>query len=376
MSRSSGQLRKDILDVLGKKADPVTPKGIHDDVTAISPTSEGAVRQALKEMIKDGLVKQVGSGPQTYTLASAATAPTVQATPASPPPPQQVPVVPVPRPGGGMYYPREIAGRPDIEVLRELRSADCPVLLFGPPGTGKTAVVEAAFDDLLTIAGDGDTTVADFVGEYTQKPDGTYEFVYGPMVRAMREGRALLVDDATLIPPPVMAVLYPAMDGRGQIAIKAYRGEIVTAAPGFYTIAGHNPGVTGAHLTEALASRFSVHIEVGTDYELAAQLKVPKVLIKIAKALSAKAGKGECSWAPQMRELLGARDVARLLGIEVAFKNLITIAPEDDRDTVAAVVAAATKAQHERLRLGAQIKFTTTPASTPGPNTTQGAPTT
>ena len=45
------------------------------------------------------------------------------------------------------------------------------------PALGKTSLVEAAFPDLITVAGDGDTTVGDFVGEYTQKPDGTYEFI-------------------------------------------------------------------------------------------------------------------------------------------------------------------------------------------------------
>jgi nitric oxide reductase NorQ protein len=75
----------------------------------------------------------------------------------------------------------------DVEALRTLRTEGVPSLLSGPPGTGKTSLVEAAFPDLITIAGDGDTTVGDFVGEYTQKPDGTYEFIYGPLVRAMQD---------------------------------------------------------------------------------------------------------------------------------------------------------------------------------------------
>jgi MoxR-like ATPase len=69
------------------------------------------------------------------------------------------------------------------------------VLLYGPPGTGKTAMVEAAFPDLLTIAGTENTLVDDFVGGFLPTPDCGYEFFYGPLVVAMREGRALLVDD-------------------------------------------------------------------------------------------------------------------------------------------------------------------------------------
>jgi hypothetical protein len=105
-------------------------------------------------------------------------------------------------------------------IFKGLREAGIPALLYGPPGTGKTSLVEAAFPDLITIAGDGDTTVADFTGDYTQRPDGTYEFIYRPLIQAMTEGRALLIDDATLISPQVLAVAYPTIDGRREITVK------------------------------------------------------------------------------------------------------------------------------------------------------------
>jgi transposase len=49
---------------------------------------------------------------------------------------------------------------------------------------------------------------------------------------------------ATLIPPTVLAVVYPAMDWRREVVVKADRGRVVTAAPGFYFAAGHNPACT------------------------------------------------------------------------------------------------------------------------------------
>ncbi len=205
---------------------------------------------------------------------------------------------PVRRPGGQLYHPRLVSGIPDVTALRKLRAAGVPALLYGPPGTGKTSVVEAAFPDLITVPGDGDTTVADLVGEYTQTPEGRYLFVHGPLVRAMREGRALFIDDATLIPPTVLAVVYPAMDGRRQITVKANGGEIIDAADGFYVVAGHNPGVHGAVLSDALASRFSAQIQVSTDYELALQLGIDRRAVRAAKALATRVRRGDIGWAP------------------------------------------------------------------------------
>jgi nitric oxide reductase NorQ protein len=241
---------------------------------------------------------------------------------------------PVTRPNGEQYWPRKLAGGTDVDVLAQLRAARMPVLLYGPPGTGKTAMVEAAFPDLLTIAGTGDTVVEDFVGNYVPLPDGGYEYAYGPLVVAMREGRPLLVDDATLIPPRVLSVLYPAMDGRRKIHLTAYRNEPVEAVDGFYVIAGHNPGVHGAVLTEAPASRFGVHIEVTTDWDLARRLKVAAAAVAAAIDLNKELADGKVTWAPQLRELLGFASVHKTLGLATAVSNLAGRAPDHDREAV------------------------------------------
>jgi MoxR-like ATPase len=215
--------------------------------------------------------------------------------------------------------------------------------------------VEAAFGDLITVAGDGDTAVADFVGEYTQAGDGTYEFVYGPLVTAMTEGRCLFIDDATLISPKVLAVVYPAMDGRRQITVKAHVGETITAKEGFYVIAGHNPGVHGAVLTEALASRFSAQIRVSTDYDLARTLKIDPKAIRVARNLAARVESGVITWAPQLRELIAYQKITRVLGADAAVANLIGIAPEDDRDEVAEVIRSVYGRTVTPLALGRQL---------------------
>ena len=118
----------------------------------------------------------------------------------------------------------------------------------------------------------------------------------------MTEGRALLIDDATLISPKVLAVVYPAMDGRRAIGVKAHRGETITATDGFYVAAGHNPGVHGAVLTEALASRFAAQIHVATDYDLATTLKIDPKAVRVARNLATRQSRRD-RLNPQLREL-------------------------------------------------------------------------
>ena len=299
--------------------------------------------------------------PPATPAPTAATAPAVTSpSPAPSPAPAAAPAPrrpggPVTRPNGQVYRPRNLADMADVDALRRLRAAGIPVLLYGPPGTGKTSLAEAAFGDLITLAGDGDTTVADFVGDYTQADDGRYEFVYGPLVTAMTEGRALLIDDATLISPKVLAVVYPAMDGRRQITVKAHKGETIIAAEGFYVIAGHNPGVHGAVLTDALASRFSVQIQVGTDFDLAHALKIDSRAIRVARNLATRQAKGEIGWAPQLRELIAFGKIAEVLGTDAAAANLTGIAPEEDRDVVTEVVTTVFGRPMVPLALGRQI---------------------
>jgi hypothetical protein len=337
---------------------PDTVLKVGEITAAIGAPSAGAVFEALKKMAAAGYATH-HTGPHRFQMTQAG----IDAAGALPPPGAASPRAgatrtsrrkPIPRPNGELYFPRRLAGATDIDVLHRLRDKHIPVLLYGPPGTGKTAMVEAAFGDLLTVAGTENTLVDDFLGGFMPTPDRGYEFFYGPLVVAMREGRPLLVDDATLIPPRVLAVLYPAMDGRGVITIPGYRNERVEAADGFYVIAGHNPGVHGAILTEALASRFKVHIHVPTDWDLARRLGVPRPAVDAAIALNQHLATGAISWAPQLRELLGFAQVAKALGQSAAVANLAGIAPLDDRDAVIAELTKHFPGTVAVLSLGAQ----------------------
>ncbi|WP_439386798.1 AAA family ATPase [Amycolatopsis lexingtonensis] len=380
----NGELRAMVAKILADDpANTHTPGGIAHTLNR----SSGAVGNACKALTDRGEAELATAAPLAYRATAttpAAAAPAITpAPPRTPRAPHRKPPVtapaappatpapsgtgsattrparrvtgPVKRPNGMDYHPRLLSGMPDVTALARLRDAGVAALLYGPPGTGKTSVVEAAFNDCLTVQGDGDTVVADLVGDYTKTPDGDFVFVHGPLVRAMRTGVPLFIDDATLIPPTVLAVVYPAMDGRREIVVKANGGEVVHAEPGFYVVAGHNPGVHGAILTDALSSRFSVHIQVSSDYALAEQLGVDKKAVRVARNLATRQEKGEIGWAPQLRELLAFKKLADAWDLDAAAGNLVGIAPEEDRVTVAAVVRDVFGKTVAPLALGARV---------------------
>jgi nitric oxide reductase NorQ protein len=245
-----------------------------------------------------------------------------------------------PRPNGQDYYARIWGESNDVETLRKLREANKPVMFYGSPGTGKTALVEATFgEELLTIIGSGDTELSDFIGGYVQTPSGGFEWVDGALVICAEQGRPLLIDEIGLIDTKVLSALYGLMDGRGEITItqNPERGTI-KAKEGFYVISATNPNAPGVRLSEALLSRFLVQVEMTTDWGLAKKLGVSLPMVTSAQNLAKKQLSGEVSWSPQMRELLAFRDLSEIFGTKWAIQNLLASTPENDRPVVADVL--------------------------------------
>ena len=243
------------------------------------------------------------------------------------------------RPNGDKYHARKWGEHDDVMVLREARKASQYILLYGAPGCGKTALVEAAYgEEVLTVLGTGDTELSDFIGGYVQTPTGGFDWVDGPLLKAAEQGRPFFIDEVGLIDPKVMAGVYGLMDGRGEYTVTANpeRGT-VKAKDGFYVIAATNPNAPGVRLSEALLSRFIVQAEMTTDWILAKKLGAPQQIVTVAQNLSRRQQSGETGWCPQMRELLAFRDISKTFGTKFAIANIIAAAPELDRPVVADV---------------------------------------
>lgn len=243
------------------------------------------------------------------------------------------------RPNGEVYLPRSIkVGETtfqDVAFIETAYDKNLSVLLYGPPGTGKTALVEAALENVVTVQGSIETEAADFVGSWVQQPDGTYAWVDGPALIAADNGWPMLIDEIALIDPRQLSVVYSLMDGRNEISVTANpdRGK-VSAKPGFLVFGATNPDVPGAIMSEALLSRFSFHVEMKTDWKIAAKLEIPPQIVEVARNLGKKAESGVVTNPPQLRELIAFKTISETFNEDVALENFVSMSRPEDRPYV------------------------------------------
>lgn len=227
----------------------------------------------------------------------------------------------------------------DVQLIAAAHKNNLSTLLYGPPGTGKTSMVLAAIPDCVVMAGTSETEASDFIGSWIQTPSGAYEWVDGPLVTAMEAGVPLLVDEISLIDPRSAASLYSVMDGRDKlyITMNPARGS-VHAKAGFVVFGSCNPDAPGSIMSEALLSRFKLHVEVETDFGVAKKLGVDSKIVTVAKSLMASYRHNEVVSYPQLRDLLTYRDIHSVYGEIFALRNFISQAEVSDRETYSKAV--------------------------------------
>lgn len=118
---------------------------------------------------------------------------------------------------------------------------DC-LYMSGPSGCGKTSAalqVAARLSwgvEQLTLSGRAETS--DLIGHPTLRK-GELVYEYGPLVKAMRAGEILILNEIDLMPPADLAALNDVLEGR-PLTIMQNFGEVVRPSPYFRVIATAN----------------------------------------------------------------------------------------------------------------------------------------
>lgn len=245
------------------------------------------------------------------------------------------------RPNGEIYFGRTIGGKPDVEILREAVAQGLVPYLYGEPGCGKTALVEATFGEgLETIIGSSDTDESSFVGSWVQDGEG-YKWVDGPLVRAMKNGTPIFIDEVGLIDARVISILNPLLDGRGVIDVRQNPTmEPVHAKAGFACLFAGNPNALGVRMSEALLSRLSYPLLVETDFDVLTDIGVDEKVVQIVKSLNERKKAGETAWAPQTREALSVTKIWRVFGEQQGVNALVSMCPPYSRNQVTLAIQA------------------------------------
>jgi nitric oxide reductase NorQ protein len=216
-----------------------------------------------------------------------------------------------------------------LGVMRKAFETKLFVLIIGPKGTGKTTLVRKFVSqmkkELYSVNFSLRTRESHLIGTKTLEK-GEVNFVEGMLVRSMRDGNMLYLDELNAAEPDVLLRLDEALDDRRQLVLKEAEGQIVNAAADWFVIATINPlsHVGTKELPPQLLSRFPVRLKLEyppEDIELqiisqhtsieSSKLDEVKRSIKLANSLREAAALEELYYSPSLRETIA---FAKLIG--------------------------------------------------------------
>ena len=225
-----------------------------------------------------------------------------------------------------------------MEILNKAFDANLFVIIIGPKGTGKTSLVRdfarSKGIKLESINFSLRTRESHLVGTKTLT-DGNVSFEEGILIKSMREGTMLYLDEINSAEADVLLRLDEALDDRRQIALKESTGEVVKAKEGWFVVATINPLTHSGtkELPPQLLSRFPVRISMEyppEDIEL--EIIKKYVLgdfeseliqgIKLANTLRQAAAVEELFYSPSLRETIA---FGKLLDKGTSAKEAATI---------------------------------------------------
>lgn len=233
-----------------------------------------------------------------------------------------------------------IASALNISIAQNL-----PALLIGETGTGKTATIRAMADqvgaELIRVNLSGSTGVDELLGKWLANEKGLY-WQDGEIIRAMRTGAWLVLDEINACLPEVLFVLHSLLDDERAIYLKEKDGEKVTPHENCRFFATMNPPEDYAgtkELNKALLSRFPLVLfidysekekdiikeQAGTNNETA------KKLVKIGQELRRAKENGIINLTCSTRDLINAGRLT-LAGLSIKDASILAITNKANQD--------------------------------------------
>ena len=206
-----------------------------------------------------------------------------------------------------------------IDILNKAHDAGLFVLIIGPKGTGKTSLVREfakKMANLESVNFSLRTRESHLVGTKTLT-EGSIGFDEGILIRSMREGSLLYLDELNAAEADVLLRLDEALDDRRQIVLKESTGELIKANEKWFVVATINPltHVGTKELPPQILSRFPVRIRLDYPPE-ETELQIVKRHssgnndekliqgIKLANTLRQAAAVEELYYSPSLRETI------------------------------------------------------------------------
>ncbi|KAL3632042.1 hypothetical protein CASFOL_025026 [Castilleja foliolosa] len=159
-----------------------------------------------------------------------------------------------------------------------------PVLLQGPTSSGKTSLVRflaaATGHEFVRINNHEHTDLHEYLGSYITDSSGKLVFHEGPLVKAVRKGHWIVLDELNLAPSDVLEALNRLLDDNRELFVPELQ-ETIRAHPDFMLFATQNPPVVYAGrkvLSRAFRNRFmEIHVDEIPQEELS------EILVKRCK---------------------------------------------------------------------------------------------
>ncbi|KAH9827669.1 midasin (AAA ATPase) [Teratosphaeria destructans] len=147
-------------------------------------------------------------------------------------------------------------------LVRASSTRQFPVLIQGPTSSGKTSMIEylakRTGHKFVRINNHEHTDLQEYLGTYISGADGKLTFQEGILVRALKDGHWIVLDELNLAPTDVLEALNRLLDDNRELLIPETQ-EVVRPHASFMLFATQNPaGLYGGRktLSRAFRNRF------------------------------------------------------------------------------------------------------------------------